>query len=81
MTDAPELKLSHLYVKGPDGVLRGLDEHYDGVKEVERDPYGAWLAIQNLGTERVAMVAAALPRRARRTAHRSTGADDMKEQA
>lgn len=34
-------------VKGIDGILRPLDEHYDGLKDVESDPYGAWLAIQN----------------------------------
>ncbi len=35
------------HVKGPDGVTRNLDEHYDTQKDVEQDPYGAWLAIQN----------------------------------
>lgn len=34
-------------VKGPDGITRSLSEHYDGMKDVEQDPYGAWLAIQN----------------------------------
>ena len=34
-------------VKGPDGITRSLSEHYDGQKDVEQDPYGAWLAIQN----------------------------------
>lgn len=60
MTDAPEMKPSHLCVKGPDGVLRGLNEHYDGMADVERDPYGAWLAIQNLWAERETCAAAAL---------------------
>lgn len=38
------------HVKGPDGVTRTLDEHYDTQKDVEQDPYGAWLAIQNQAT-------------------------------
>ena len=38
-----------LHVKHPvDGVIRRVDEHYDGKSDVEQDPYGAWLAIQNL---------------------------------
>lgn len=36
------------HVIGPDGIRRTLDEHYDCQKDVEQDPYGAWLAIQNL---------------------------------
>jgi hypothetical protein len=40
--------ISPLTVRGPDGVTRSLSEHYDGQKDVEQDPYGAWLAIQNL---------------------------------
>ena len=39
-----------LHVKGPDGVVRTLGEHYDGMSDVEKDPYGAWLAIQNQST-------------------------------
>jgi len=35
------------HVMGNDNVIRTLDEHYDGKKDVEQDPYGAWLAIQN----------------------------------
>jgi hypothetical protein len=36
------------FVKGNDGITRTLDEHYDCQSDVEQDPYGAWLAIQNL---------------------------------
>jgi hypothetical protein len=37
-------------VRGTDGVLRDLSEHYDGMRDVEQDCYGAWLAIQNQHT-------------------------------
>ena len=47
------------HVKGPDGVTRTLDEHYDTQKDVEQDPYGAWLAIQNQAT-RIAELEASL---------------------
>ena len=47
MTDVKK-KVDPFHVKGPDGVIRPLDEHYDGMQDVEQDPYGAWLAIQNL---------------------------------
>lgn len=41
MTDkAPDLS--------PTAVERSLDERYDTQMEVERDPYGAWMAIQSL---------------------------------
>ena len=37
------------HVKSPvDGITRGLNEHYDSKQDVQQDPYGAWLAIQNL---------------------------------
>jgi len=39
------------HVKGIDGVIRGLDEHYDDMNDVRQDPYGAWLAIQNQHAE------------------------------
>ena len=35
-------------VIGTDGIFRSFDEHYDTQREVEQDPYGAWLAIQSL---------------------------------
>jgi 23S rRNA G2069 N7-methylase RlmK/C1962 C5-methylase RlmI len=35
-----------LTVAGVDGIRRSFDEHYDTVKEVVADPYGAWDAIQ-----------------------------------
>jgi NAD(P)H-dependent FMN reductase len=35
------------FVIGPDGIMRSLSEHYDEQRDVEQDPYGAWLAIQN----------------------------------
>lgn len=41
-------KIDAFHIRGPDGVVRGLDEHYGGMKDVEEDAYGAWLAIQNL---------------------------------
>ena len=38
-----------LHVKHPeDGIIRRVDEHYDAQLDVEQDPHGAWLAIQNL---------------------------------
>jgi len=40
------------HVKGPDGIFRGLNEQFDSVQAVERKPYDAWLAIQNLWHER-----------------------------
>ena len=46
-----------LYVRGDDGVIRSLDEHYDTQKDVEQDPYGAWLAIQNLWVDRETKIA------------------------
>lgn len=45
------------HVKGPDGITRGLDEHYDAIGDVEQDPTGAWLAIQNLWSERERLTA------------------------
>ena len=42
-TEAPERG-----VLGTDGIFRSFDEHYDTMREVEQDPYGAWLAIQSL---------------------------------
>lgn len=50
MSDAPKVDAFH--ARGTDGVIRGLNEHYDSVKDVEQDLYGAWLAIQNLWNER-----------------------------
>jgi hypothetical protein len=35
-----------LTVAGVDGIRRSFDEHYDTMKEVVGDPYGAWDAIQ-----------------------------------
>jgi len=35
-----------LTVAGVDGICPSYDEHYDTVKEVVADPYGAWDAIQ-----------------------------------
>jgi 23S rRNA G2069 N7-methylase RlmK/C1962 C5-methylase RlmI len=35
-----------LTVEGVDDICRSYDEHYDTVKEVVADPYGAWDAIQ-----------------------------------
>jgi hypothetical protein len=35
-----------LTVEGVDGICPSYDEHYDTVKEVVADPYGAWDAIQ-----------------------------------
>jgi 23S rRNA G2069 N7-methylase RlmK/C1962 C5-methylase RlmI len=35
-----------LTAAGVDGICRSYDEHYDTVKEVVADPYGAWDAIQ-----------------------------------
>ena len=49
MTEAPE-RIDHLHARGTDGVIRTLDEHYNSQKDVDQDPYGAWLAIQNLWT-------------------------------
>lgn len=55
-----------LHVRGSDGEIRPLDEHYDSVGDVRQDPYGAWLGLQNLSTEleardaRVAELEAAL---------------------
>ena len=45
-------KVDHLHARGVDGIIRGLDEHYDSMEDVRQDPYGAWLAIQNLWSER-----------------------------
>jgi hypothetical protein len=45
-------KEPQLYIKGPDGITRGLDEHYDTTKDIEQDPYGAHKAIQDLWIER-----------------------------
>ena len=39
------------HVKGIDGILRPLSKHCDSKGDVEQDPYGAWLAIQNQATE------------------------------
>lgn len=39
--------VDELHVKGVDGVIRSLNEHYDTLRDVDQDPYGAWLAIQN----------------------------------
>ena len=35
-----------LTVAGVDGICRSYDEHYDTMKEVVANPYGAWDAIQ-----------------------------------
>ena len=48
MTD----KAPRFYIKDTDGITRGLDEHYDTIKDVEQDPYGALEAIQDLWVER-----------------------------
>lgn len=45
------------HVEGPDGITRGLDEHYDNLRDVEQDPTGARLAIQNLWAERERLTA------------------------
>ena len=58
MTDTTtEAVVDPFHVKGPDGILRGLNEHYDSRGDVEQDPYGAWLAIQNLWEERDTLTA------------------------
>ncbi len=54
MTEKPNA----LHIKGPDGIVRGLDEHYDTPKDIEQDPYGAHLAIQDLWEERERLRAA-----------------------
>ena len=36
-----------LTVLGVDGIRRSFDEHYDTMMEVEQDPTGAYIAIQN----------------------------------
>jgi len=46
------------HVKGTDGIVRALSEHYDGHAVVQQDPYGAWLAIQILWQERERLMAA-----------------------
>lgn len=43
--------VDELHVRGIDGIIRSLNEHYDGQRDVEQDPYGAWLAIQNQAAE------------------------------
>ena len=50
MTDTPTDRESvdPLHVKGPDGITRRVDEHYFVLSDVQQDPPGAWLAIQNL---------------------------------
>ena len=42
--------MDDMHVKGADGIIRSLSEHYDAQRDVEQDPYGAWLAIQNQAT-------------------------------
>ena len=37
-----------LHVKSPDGITRRVDDHYFVPSDVQQDPHGAWLAIQNL---------------------------------
>jgi hypothetical protein len=69
MTDTPDLT--------PEAVERPLDEAYDTMIEVERNPYGAWLAIQSLSaalaTERARAEAA--------EAKLATAGDDALEEA
>jgi hypothetical protein len=57
MTDTTEAVVDPFHAKGRDGILRGLNEHYDSRGDVEQDPYGAWLAIQNLWEERDTLAA------------------------
>ena len=46
------MMVDEFHVRSPeDGITRPLDEHYDGMRDVEQDAYGAWLAIQNLSAE------------------------------
>ena len=59
MSDEMTDTVDALHVKGPDGIIRALDEHYDALETVKQNPYGAWLAIQNL-SDRLSEVEAEL---------------------
>ena len=48
MTKIDREGVDPLHVKSPDGITRRVDEHYFVPSDVQQDPHGAWLAIQNL---------------------------------